>query len=288
MRFGLHAIGVGTGADPAVIAAVARAADESGFATLWSGEHVVMVDRPDALYPYSDDGKIAVPTDTDWLDPLVGLSYVAALTTRIRLATGILLLPQHNPLVVAKQTASLDVLSRGRFVLGVGIGWSSEEFAAVGVAFDGRAARTIEYLDVLRAVWRDDVSVYSGEFVRFDAVRSYPKPIRGRRIPVVLGGNSDAALDRVADHGEGWYGFNVPRRQVVDRVGYLTERCRQAGRDVADLDVVVALLDGTPDDVPAMSAAGVTELVVVDAPPGDPGAAVAWVRELAAQWGVGT
>ena len=125
MRTGLHALGIGPGADPRVIEAVARSADTAGFSTLWSGEHVVMVDRPDSRYPYSADGRIALPSDADWLDPLVALAYAAAVTTRIRLATGILLLPQHNPLLVAKQAASLDVLSQGRFVLGVGIGWSS-------------------------------------------------------------------------------------------------------------------------------------------------------------------
>jgi len=162
MRIGLHALGIGPGADPSVIEAVARAADAGGFSTLWSGEHVVMVDRPDSPYPYAADGRIAVPSDSDWLDPVVALSYAAALTSRIRVATGILLLPQHNPLIVAKQAASLDVLSRGRLVLGVGVGWSSEEFDAVGVPFRGRARRTREYVEAMRTLWRDDVSLYQG------------------------------------------------------------------------------------------------------------------------------
>src|SRR4051794_34737851 len=130
MRVGLHALGVGPGADPQVIAAVARAAEDQGFATLWSGEHVIMVDRPGSRYPYSADGAIAVPAAADWLDPMIGLSFAAAVTSRIRVATGILLLPEHNPVVIAKQAASLDRLSAGRFTLGVGIGWSAEEFEA--------------------------------------------------------------------------------------------------------------------------------------------------------------
>src|ERR1700694_5055316 len=124
-RVGLHALGIGPGADPDVIDAVARTAETVGFSTLWSGEHVVMVDQPGSPYPYAPDGRIAVPADADWLDPLATLAFVAAATSRIRVATGVLLLPEHNPVVVAKQAASLDVLSRGRLLLGIGVGWSA-------------------------------------------------------------------------------------------------------------------------------------------------------------------
>ncbi|HME78005.1 MAG TPA: LLM class flavin-dependent oxidoreductase, partial [Mycobacterium sp.] len=123
MRLGLHALGVGAGAERAVIDAVAVAAEANGFATLWAGEHVVMVDDPASRYPYSDNGKIAVPSVADWIDPLIGLGFAAAATTTIGIATGVLLLPEHNPVLVAKQAATLDRLSGGRFTLGVGIGW---------------------------------------------------------------------------------------------------------------------------------------------------------------------
>ncbi|HWF20840.1 MAG TPA: LLM class F420-dependent oxidoreductase, partial [Acidimicrobiales bacterium] len=286
VRIGLHALGIGSGADPAVIAAVARAAEVAGFSTLWSGEHVVMVDRPDSPYPYTGDGKIAVPSDADWLDPLVALSFVAAVTSRIRIATGILLLPQHNPVVVAKQAASLDVLSRGRFALGIGVGWSSEEFAALGVPFHGRARRMEEFVEAMRTLWRDDVSSYQGEFVRFREVRSYPKPVRARRLPVFVGGNSDRALDRVVAYGDGWYGFNLSRDEVPERVAALGSRCLQAGRDPATVEVAVSLRDGSPEDVDALAAMGVTELVVVDSPPAHSGRAARWVTSLAQRWHV--
>ena len=142
MRLGLHALGIGNGADRAVIDAVAAAADRAGFATLWSGEHVVMVDESASRYPYSDDGRIAVPAAADWIDPLIGLSFVAAATSNIGIGTGVLLLPEHNPVVVAKQAATLDTLSGGRLTLGVGVGWSREEFDALGVPFERRGART--------------------------------------------------------------------------------------------------------------------------------------------------
>ena len=148
----MHALGIGNGADRAVIDAVAAAADRAGFATLWSGEHVVMVDESASRYPYSEDGRIAVPAAADWIDPLIGLSFVAAATSTIGIATGVLLLPEHNPVLVAKQAATLDTLSGGRLTLGVGIGWSREEFDALGVPFDPRCAPPS----------------FDGEFVHFD------------------------------------------------------------------------------------------------------------------------
>jgi probable F420-dependent oxidoreductase len=285
MRVGLHALGIGTGARPEVIRAVAAGAEAGGFATLWSGEHVVLVDRPRSRYPYSADGKIAVPAAADWLDPLLGLSFGAAVTSRIGLATGVLLLPEHNPVLAAKQAATLDVLSGGRFTLGVGIGWSAEEFAALGVPFARRGQRTAEYVAAMRALWADDVASFSGEFTRFESVRVNPKPVRGGRIPVVVGGNSDAALGRVAAFGDGWYGFNLPASAVAGRVAALAEQCQHRGRSLRELSVAVAVTDGSPALLPELAKAGVTELVVVGTPPADPAAAATWVAELAAHWG---
>ena len=286
MRVGLHALGIGTGADTDVIRAVAMAAEAAGFATLWAGEHVVLVDQPRSRYPYSGDGRIAVPAGADWLDPLLTLSFAAAVTTRIGLATGVLLLPEHNPVVAAKQAATLDVLSGGRFTLGVGIGWSAEEFAALGVPFAGRGRRTAEYVAAIRTLWADDVASFSGEFTRFESVRVNPKPVRGRRIPIVAGGNSDAALARVAAFADGWYGFNLPAAAVAERVAALAGQCERRGRDPRDLTVAVALADGSRGMLPELARIGVTELVVVAAPPAEPAAAVAWVRDLAGQWGL--
>lgn len=286
MRFGLHALGVGPGADPDVVAAVAMAAERRGFSTLWAGEHVVMVDDPDTPYPYADDGRITLPSDVDWLDPLAVLTFAAAVTSRVRLATGILLLPEHQPVVIAKRAASLDVLSKGRFVLGVGIGWSAAEFAALGVPFDGRAARAREYVEAMRTLWADDVSSYRGAFVRFERVRCYPKP-RRRRVPIVIGGNSDAALARVAAWGDGWYGFNVPVADVPGRLAILQAHCRRERRDPSAVDVSVALADGSPADVPGLGRAGVGEVVLVEPPPADPGDVDRWVDGLADRWNVG-
>lgn len=286
MRIGLHALGIGSGAKPDVVAEVARSADAAGFSTLWSGEHIVMVDRPDSPYPYAPDGRIAVPSDADWLDPFVTLSYAAAVTSRIRLGTGILLLPEHNPLVIAKQAASLDAVSKGRFVMGIGIGWSSEEFAALGVPFGDRSRRTQEYVDVMRTLWRSSHAAYDGEFVRFDQVRSYPKPYASASIPLILGGNSDAALTRVATYGDGWYGFNLSFDEIEERIATLSLLCREHGKDIAGLEIAVSTRDGTPERRTELEQMGIDELVVVGSPPEAADAAPTWVSDLSVQWGL--
>ncbi|WP_333761744.1 LLM class F420-dependent oxidoreductase [Streptomyces sp. IBSBF 2390] len=284
MRVALHALGIGHGARPEVVRAVARAAEAHGFARLWAGEHVVLVDAPVSRYPYSDDGRIAVPSDADWLDPLLTLSFAAAVTERIGLATGVLLLPEHQPVVVAKQAATLDVLSAGRLTLGVGIGWSADEFAALGVPFAGRGRRTEEYLAAMRAVWRDDVATFEGEFTRFRDIRVNPKPVRERRVPVVMGGNGDAALRRAVTLADGWYGFNLSTEQALERAFVLAGLCAERRRPTDALTVAVALTDATPAVLPELARAGVTEVVVVGAPPGTPDEAARWVGGLAAHW----
>jgi len=265
-----------------VIDAVAAGAEAAGFATLWAGEHVVMVDDGASRYPYAPDGRIAVPAQADWLDPLIALSFAAAVTSTIRLATGVLLLPEHNPLLLAKQVASLDALSHGRLSLGVGVGWSREEFDALGIPFERRGARADEYLAAMRTVWRDDVASFAGEFVSFTGVRVNPRPVRDRRIPIIAGGNSDAALRRAARFADGWYGFNLEGAEHVrERLERLHHACGQAGRDPAELDVAVALAGDGPHDHERLAALGVDELVLVGSPPADPGAVKPWLARLA-------
>jgi probable F420-dependent oxidoreductase len=197
----------------------------------------------------------------------------------------VVLLPEHNPVIVAKQAATLDRLSGGRLTLGVGIGWSRQEFEALGVPFEHRGRRTAEYVAAMRTLWRDDVASFDGEFVRFDAVRVNPKPVRERRIPIVVGGNSDAALQRVAAWGDGWYGFNLQdAEEVADRVALIRRLCRDSGRDPGELQLSVALRDPRRDDVPALSRLRVDELVIVGGPPEDPDTASGWVAELAGRW----
>jgi probable F420-dependent oxidoreductase len=285
MRVGLQAIGIGAGARPGVLSRTATAADAAGFATLWMGEHVVLFDRQDSRYPYSESGEFPVASDVAWLDPFVVLSFAAALTRTIRLATGILLVPEHNPLSLAKQAASLDRLSLGRLALGVGIGWLAEEFAALGVPFARRAQRTQEYIAVMRRVWTEDVASFQGEFVRFDGVRSAPKPGRGR-VPVILGGESRSALERAADYGDGWYGFNLGPEEAAEKIAVLRELLAAKGRDPETFEIVVAPFTKrvTPDDLTRYRALGVGEVVIVATPPEEEGQVGAWVERLGQKW----
>ena len=176
MDVGLFAIGIGRAADPDIIAQIARKADDIGFASLWAPEHTVLFDDADytSRYPYNDTGRIMVGRG-DLLDPFAALTFAAAHTSRIKLGTGICLVPHRNPLITAKMVASLDRLSKGRFLFGVGIGWLKEEFRALGVPPERRAQRTCEYLDAMKAVWTQEAPAYRGEFCHFPPV-IYPTP----------------------------------------------------------------------------------------------------------------
>lgn len=284
MRLGLHALGIGTGARRDVIDSVSRAAESLGFATLWAGEHVVMIDELESRYPYSPDGRIAIPADADWLDPLVALGFAAAATSEIRIATGVLLLSEHNPVLLAKQAASLDALCGGRLTLGVGVGWSAEEFAALGVPFAGRGKRLDEYVAAMRTLWRDDVATFHGDFVDFESVRVNPRPVHDRRVPVFLGGNGDKALARAAAYGDGWYGFNLSVQEVAERLQVLRRLCDERERDLREVHVAVALTDGQPDQRDQLAEWGVDELVLVSSPPADPADVDAWLGDLARGW----
>jgi probable F420-dependent oxidoreductase len=289
MELGLHALGIGSGARRDVIDAVGAAAESHGFARLWAGQHVVLVDQSASRYPYSSDGQIAVPAAADWLDPVVALSFAAAATRTIGLATGVLLLPEHNPVLLAKQVASLDVLCGGRLTLGVGVGWSREEFEALGVPFARRGSRAAEYLEAMRTLWGQDIASFAGEFVSFAGVRVNPKPIRDRAIPVVFGGNSEAALKRVALHGYGWYGFNLCGvSEVAQCVAFLEQQCRQNGRDISDLHLAVALQSPDPEALGALAEIGIGELVLLEGPPEDAGKVERWIEGLAERWNSAT
>lgn len=281
VRLGLHALGIGAGARREVVDAVAIAGEAGEIRTLWVGEHVVMVDRSASRYPYSPDGEIAVAADADWLDPLIALSFAAAVTDSIRLATGVLLVPEHNPVLLAKQTASLDVLCGGRFALGVGVGWSREEFVALGVSFERRGDRADEYLRAMRALWREDPASFTGEFVSFSDIHVNPKPLRAGRIPIIVGGNSDRALRRAAWLGDGWYGFNLEGPDHArERIACLHDLCRAAGRDPSEVEIAVALAAPKAGDRAALDRLGVEELVIVASPPAEPDDAERWLSDL--------
>ncbi len=263
MKIGMTAVGIGKAARPATIRAVAENAERLGFGTLWAPEHVVLFDSHESKYPYSQDGRFMAGSTIDLLDPFIGLTYAAACSSRLRLATGICLVAEHNPLGLAKVSASLDSLSGGRLALGVGIGWSAEEFAALGIPFERRAQRTCEYIEVMRKLWGEPKSSFDGEFVRFDGVRSFPKPAQGAKLPIIFGGESLPALRRVARFGNGWFGVKLNPEQAAAKIATLRSLMSEAGRDISELEIIISPYENqvTADDLRAYHEIGVAEFV---------------------------
>jgi len=286
VKIGITAIGIGKAARPATIRAVAENADRLGFATLWAPEHVVLFDSHESKYPYRDDGSFMAASTIDLLDPFIGLTYAAAFSSRIRLATGICLVAEHNPLVLAKVIASLDRVSSGRVALGVGIGWSAEEFAALGIPFEKRAQRTCEYLEAMRKLWDEPKSSYKGEFVSFDRVRSFPKPPQGVRLPIIFGGESMPALRRVARMGNGWFGVKLNPEQAARKIATLRSMMSEAGRDIADLEIIISPYENqvTAEDLRAYHELGVAEFVPFVRLPGDDSRIPDALERVAREW----
>lgn len=236
MQIGFFGIGIGATANPELLGLAARRAEECGYHSIWQGEHVVLLDQYRSTYPYSQDGRLPMQTtEVDLLDPFLGLSYAAALTERIRLGTGVCLVPERNPLITAKEVATLDKLSGGRFDFGVGIGWLEEEFIALGVPWERRGARTREYLEVMKKLWIDGEADHQGEFCSFPKVRSYPKPVQRPHPPIIFGGESTAALKRVGEVGDGWFGVNVTPEAAKRHIEAMRGFATAAGRDADSL-----------------------------------------------------
>jgi len=286
MKIGITAIGIGKAARPGTIRAVAENAERLNFGTLIAPEHVVLFDHHESKYPYSADGRFLGGSTIDLLDPFIGLSYAAAYTSRIRLATGICLVPEHNPVELAKTVASLDRLSGGRFALGVGIGWSSEEFAAIGIPFERRSQRTLEYVEVMRQLWGEEKSSHSGEFVNFKDVRSFPKPAQGARVPVIFGGESVPALRRAAGYGDGWFGVNLTPDQATPKIAKLHALMDEKGRDRKNFEIMISPYQNqiTQADLRAYHELGVTEFVPFVRLPGDDAGIPAALEQVAREW----
>jgi probable F420-dependent oxidoreductase len=261
MKIGFFAIGIGDLARPDLITEVATNAERLNFSTVWAPEHVVLLDRFASHYPYARGEQLPIRLDISLLNPFLALTYAAAHTTRIRLATGICLVPEYHPLLLAKVAASLDYLSGGRLALGIGIGWLAEEFQALGIPWERRAQRTREYVEVMRRVWGDERNSYSGEFVRFEGVRSYPKPIKGKKLPVLVGGQTEPALKRAAAYGDGWCGFNLTPEETAQIINRLRELLKVNNRNPEDFEFSVSpVASATPADLQRYKDAGVDEL----------------------------
>jgi len=264
MKLGLFVPLTAPVATPEFVETLGREAEALGFDSLWVAEHVVLFDDHASRYPYAPDGRFPASGEAGFLDPFGALGFLAGVTRRIRLGTGICLVPQRNPVYVAKEVATADWLSRGRIDFGVGVGWLAEEFDAVAAPFAERGARCRSYLEVCKRLWCDPVASYADRFYRLPACRAYPKPVQLPHPPIHFGGESDAALARVADLGQGWYGFDLDPAGFAERVrrldALLVERGR-ARREVA-LSVSPYLRATSDTDLAAYAAAGADQVIL--------------------------
>jgi probable F420-dependent oxidoreductase len=225
VKLGFFGINTGILSHPDAIARVARAAEAAGYESLWTGEHVVLIDPREPPSP--------VEPRTRFLDQVAALTWAAAHTQRIRLATGIIILPQRNPVVLAKELASLDVLSGGRLIVGVGVGYVQGEFDALGVPFEERGPRTSEHIEVLRELWTSEAPRFAGRFTRFAGIRSEPRPVQRPHPPILVGGMSRSAFRRAVAHANGWYGFALDPDATRKALDALTRTASRVERPAA-------------------------------------------------------
>lgn len=257
MQFGLFGINFGPCADPEVARRVAAAAETAGLDSVWTGEHVVL---PDPQVPPSP-----APPETPFLDPAVALAFIAGATKTIRLGTGIIILPQRNPLVLAKELASVDVLSRGRLIFGVGIGYLKPEFDALGIPFDNKGARSVEYLQAIMAMWTQPQPRYQGRFVQFRGIQAFPRPVQRPHPPLVFGGGTAPAFRRAVEHANGWYGFALDLDATARCIDGLRAAHRAYPRppDLGPLEISVTPAARLDDDtVMRFADLGVHRLIV--------------------------
>jgi probable F420-dependent oxidoreductase len=224
---------------PGLLDAVASGAEERGIGTIWVGEHVVLFREYASRYPYAEDGRIPAPPGSGLLDPMITLSYLAARTSTVRLGTAMLLLPQRNPVYVAKEVSSLDWLSGGRVDLGIGVGWLREEFEALNTPWEKRGMRTDEYLEVLRTLWCDEESSFQGTTYTLPPCEMFPKPVQTPHPPLHIGGETPAALRRTARAAQGWHTFNRSPAELAEGLVSLDAELAAVGRSRSELRITV-------------------------------------------------
>lgn len=281
MKLALFGWNIGPVARPETIARVVRLAEEAGYESLWCGEHVVL---PDPQAPPSP-----LPPEVAMLDPTVALTFAAAVTKRLRLGTGIIILPQRNPLVLAKELASLDVLSNGRLIFGVGIGYLKAEFDAIGAPFTEKGRRTEDYLGAMKAIWTGEKASYEGRFTRFSNVRAMPRPVQQPHPEIVFGGRTPEAFDRAVRLARGWYGFAMDLEATKRSIDGLRAACARHGRRFEDLEISITPGGGAEpvlsrvdrDTVKRFEDVGVHRLIVFPAAARDEATLVGLIDRMA-------
>jgi probable F420-dependent oxidoreductase len=262
MKIGLIPVNVAVPNVEAMIG-MAQLAEKVGFESVWTFEHVIVPIDYQSKYPYSPNGKMGAEPDSNFVDPLIALAAVAAQTKTIRLGTGVNILSQANPLYVAKQAASLDFVSNGRFMLGVGIGWLQEEFRAVGTPFERRGARFDDYIQAMRKVWSGEVVEHKSDFIDWTGFKSYPVPVQDP-FPIVIGGSKGKAFERTARYGNGWFAPTASVKDLASKLEELDKACDAIGRDRSEIEIS-AMWMPNPEDlgvVEQYADLGVSRLIV--------------------------
>ncbi len=265
MKFGVMFANVGPMGRGEGAIGIAQAAEAAGIESLWTVEHTVVPAGYESAYPYSDTGKMPGPESSPIPDPLIWLSYVAAATSTIRLGTGILILPQRNPITLAKEVATLDQLSGGRVELGIGVGWLAEEFDAIGVPFKERGKRTDEHVAALRALWTQSPATHHGVFSDFTDVYCLPQPAQ-ERIPIVVGGHSEPAARRAGRLGDGFFPGRGSHEELAALIAIMRASAEEHGRDPDAIEVTAggngALGRKALDEVKALADLGVSRVII--------------------------
>jgi len=225
--------------DPRWMREMLQVLEEEGAESVWMPEHVVMAEDYEPLYEYSANGRAPVAPTTMMPDPLEWLSFAAACTERLRLATGVLIGPQHSAAMLAKRLATLDALSGGRLQIGIGLGWQREEYEAVGVPYSARGRRLDECIDAMRVLWRDDPATFRGDFVNFERVFCDTKPAQPGGVPLYIGGSSEAAARRAGRRGDGFYPYVISPEDLAARLETVRRSAQEAGRDLSGFSVTV-------------------------------------------------
>jgi probable F420-dependent oxidoreductase len=263
MKVGL-AFGSSVGVEGEAAIDLCRRAEAAGFESVWGGEHVILPTKFDSKYPYTPDGKIPAEPETPIPDPLIWLAYVAAAAPTLQLGTCILIVPQRNPVILAKELATLDRLTGGRVELGLGVGWLKEEFDALGVDWARRGARNDEYVEAMRKLWAGPHAEYHGEFVDFPPVTCSPRPVKGD-IPVLVGGDSDAAIRRAVKIADGFFPGEGDAKQLAALITRLRQAAETADRDPDSIEINAMFGSQIADPVAGveqMKALGVGRIMV--------------------------
>jgi len=272
MKFGLHySLGVGVHPTGDDYIRVAQHAETLGYHSIWLGDHIVIPEQIVAPYPYTKDGSVGFARNCPWPDPFVLLAAIGVATKTILLGTSVVIVPYRNPLHVAKAVATVDLVSNGRYQFGVGIGWLKEEFDALGEPFGERAARTREYLQVMKALWSGETATFQGKYFSFPTLHSNPLPVQKPHPPIIFGGESTPALKRIADLGDGWQPGPIPVEVFRERLNKLRTLMSERGRNMAELSISmigsVRNLQQDQEKIAALEELGVTEILLSMAGP---------------------